>query len=616
MIDPYARALSGKLDWFAPVFGYLRKSSGDDLLRDPHDDAAGVPKSVVVEEAFDWEGDRRPETPLSKTVIYELHVKGTTAKHPRVPQPLRGTYTGLHEPAVVEHIKGLGVTAVQLLPIQAFVDEEFLGERGLRNFWGYNTIAYFAPDHRYASAPGAGSEVREFKEMVKAFHRTDIEVFLDVVYNHTGESGYLGPTLSFRGIDNTVYYRLLPHGSRFYEDLAGTGNSVNTSHPQVLQLILDSLRYWVEVMHVDGFRFDLAPVLGRDPLDFDRGAAFFDIVHQDPVLSRVKLIAEPWDLGHGGYQLGHFPTGWSEWNDRFRDAARGFWLGHRSGVADLAYRLAGSNDIFDRDGRAPTASVNFVTAHDGFTLQDLVSYDEKHNDANGEENRDGSDYNLSENHGVEGPTNDPRIVAIRERQKRNLLATLMVSQGVPMISAGDEIGRTQLGNNNAYCQDNELSWLDWELEPKDEELLAFVRLLTRVRAEHPSLRRSSFFHGKRCDRTGIKDLAWFHPDGREMTGEDWRDGALRSFGALFDGVSGSNPPAELLILLNAAERAVEFTLPPPGLAPAGSWQRVLDTASPAETADRTRRGGEVLSVPEQALILLRTEKVEPDPAAG
>ncbi|HKG27077.1 MAG TPA: glycogen debranching protein GlgX, partial [Thermomicrobiales bacterium] len=339
LIDPYARALSGNLDWSAPIFGYQRRSSGDDLLRDPHDDAAGVPKSVVVDEAFDWEGDRRPETPLSETVIYELHVKGTTAKHPLVPPPLRGTYTGLHEPAVVEYIKGLGMTAIQLLPIQAFVDEAFLVERGLRNYWGYNTIAYFAPDHRYASAPGAGSEVREFKEMVKAFHRADIEVYLDVVYNHTGESDYLGPTLSFRGIENTVYYRLLPHGSRFYEDLTGTGNSVNTSHPQVLKLILDSLRYWVEVMHVDGFRFDLAPVLGRDPLDFDRGAAFFDIVHQDPVLSRVKLIAEPWDLGHGGYELGHFPTGWSEWNDRFRDAARGFWLGHRSGVADLAYRL-------------------------------------------------------------------------------------------------------------------------------------------------------------------------------------------------------------------------------------------------------------------------------------
>lgn len=612
LIDPYARSLSGALDWAGPIYGCVRTDSGDDLVLDRHDDAASVPKSAVVDNAFDWEGDRRLATPLAETLIYELHVRGMTASHQGLPARLRGTYAGLHQPVMIDYFKRLGATAVQLLPVQAFIDEELLVKRGLRNYWGYNTIAYFAPDRRYASARGVGAEVNEFKELVKSFHRAGIEVLLDVVYNHTGESDYMGPTLTFRGIDNTVYYRLLPHEERFYEDLTGTGNTINTGHPQVLQLILDSLRYWVEEMHIDGFRFDLAPVLGRDPVHFDRGAAFFDAVHQDPVLAGVKLIAEPWDLGHGGYQLGRMPTGWSEWNDRFRDAARGFWLGHRGGVADLAFRLAGSNDIFDRDGRAPTASINFVTAHDGFTLQDLVSFNAKHNDANGEENRDGSDYNLSANHGVEGPTSDLAIASLRQRQKRNLLATLLLSQGVPMLSHGDEIGRTQRGNNNAYCQDNELSWIDWELEPADEALLSFVRLVIGVRASYPSLRKSSFFHGRPCDRSGLKDLAWYHPAGREMTTEDWRDGTLKALGALFDGVTITSQPAqELLILLNASEVWVNFRLPSPGVAKDGIWQPVLDTSLPEGPAARDWRAGETLSLRDRSLILLKSEMVEP-----
>ncbi len=510
---------------------------------------------------------------------------------------------------VIDHLRSIGVTAVELLPVQAFVDDDFLVERGLRNYWGYNTIGYFAPAARYSSARQPGAEVREFKEMVKALHRAGIEVLLDVVYNHTAESNYLGPTLSFRGIDNATYYRLIPDQLRFYEDLTGTGNTLKTSHPQVLQLILDSMRYWVQVMHVDGFRFDLTPVLGRDPNDFDWGAAFFDVVHQDPVLAGVKLIAEPWDLGHDGYQLGRFPARWSEWNDRFRDTARGFWFGHRGGVAELAHRLAGSNDIFDCDDRGPTASINYVTAHDGFTLDDLVSYDEKHNESNGEENRDGSDYNLSSNHGVEGPADSPEIVAIRAKQKRNLLATLLLSQGVPMLCAGDEIGRTQRGNNNAYCQDNEIGWLDWTLSPDDERLLAFVQLLARTRAEHPSLRRATFFRGKTGSWSGLKDVAWFHPDGREMTEDDWADGELGTLGARFDGVQdGPEPIGVLLVLLNAEERQRPFRLPSLGMVGSLVWRIVLDTSGPEERGITTCRGGDVLEMPDRSLILLRCER--------
>lgn len=602
LIDPYARSLTGQVEWSAPVYGYRPGKEGDDAVADPRDDAEGVPKSVVIDDAFAWEGDRRLSTCWADTVIYELHVKGMTARHPDVPEELRGTYTGLCHPVIIDHLKGLGVTAVELLPVQAFVDDDFLVERGLRNYWGYNTIGYFAPETRYASRRGPGDEVREFKEMVKAFHRAGIEVLLDVVYNHTAESNYQGPTLSFRGIDNRVYYRLLPHQERFYEDLTGTGNTVDTSHPQVLTLVMDSLRYWAEVMHVDGFRFDLAPVLGRDPVDFDRGASFFDIVHQDPVVSRVKLIAEPWDLGHGGYQLGKAPEGWSEWNDRFRDAVRGFWLGHQTGVAELSRRLAGSGDVFNRDGRAPTASINFVTAHDGFTLQDLVSFDVKHNEANGEENRDGADYNLSCNHGVEGPTDDPAIVEIRGRQKRNLLATLLLSQGVPMLSAGDELGRTQRGNNNAYCQDNESGWLNWELGPGDTALLAFVQRLVSVRAEYPLLRRAAFFDGKQREPSGWRDLGWFHPAGREMSAEDWGNGALLTVGARIDGAGQAEA---LLIVLNADESSVGFRLPPASPVGDTAWSVVVDTSAPGKGTTTVWRGREVMPIPGRTLVFCR-----------
>lgn len=611
LIDPYARSLTGSLDWSAPVHGYRTSLAGDDLVPDLRDDAEAVPKCVVVDDAFDWEGDRPPATPLSETLIYELHVKGMTAKHPGVPASLRGTYSGLCQPAVIEHLTSLRVSAVELLPVHAFIDDDFLVERGLRNYWGYNTIGFFAPEKRYASECKPGAEVREFKEMVKGLHRTGIEVLLDVVYNHTGEGNYPGPTLSFRGIDNAVYYRLLPNEPRFYEDLTGTGNTVRTNHPQLLQLILDSLRYWVEVMHVDGFRFDLAPALGRDPDGYDRGAAFFDAVHQDPVLARVRLIAEPWDLGHGGYQLGRFPIRWSEWNDRFRDAARGFWLGHRAGVSELALRLAGSSDIFDRDGRTPMASINYVTAHDGFTLDDLVSFAEKHNEVNGEENRDGSDYNLSANHGVEGPTDDAKILDIRDKQKRNLLATLLLSQGVPMLCAGDEMGRTQQGNNNAYCQDNHISWLDWNIDAREAGLLDFVRLLTKARVDHPSLRRSTFLRGKASERSGIKDVTWFHPSGREMTGDDWGNGALRTFGArLEDGGTSLQGMGLLLVLLNADADAVAFQLPLGGSNRRLMWRVIVDTDDPTQAGQRLYRGDEILSLPGQALTLLRSE-VEP-----
>jgi glycogen operon protein len=608
LIDPYARSLAGQLDWTAPVSGYRPNEAGDDAVPDPRDDADGVPKGVVVDDAFDWDDDRRPATSWSDTVVYELHVKGMTIRHPGVPEPLRGTYTGLCQPVVIDHLRSLGVTAVELLPVQAFLDDDFLVERGLRNYWGYNTIGFFAPEGRYASRRGAGEEINEFKSMVKAFHRAGIEVLLDVVYNHTAESNYLGPTLSFRGIDSRVYYRLLPHQERFYEDLTGTGNTVNTSHPQVLQLIADSLRYWVEAMHVDGFRFDLAPVLGRDPVDFDPGAAFFDIVHQDPVLSGVKLIAEPWDLGHGGYQLGMFPTGWSEWNDRFRDAARGFWSGHRFGVSDLAHRLAGSTDIFDRGGRGREASINYVTAHDGFTLQDLVSYNVKHNEANGEENRDGADYNLSTNHGVEGPTEDPAIIDIRGRQKRNLLATLLLSRGVPMICAGDEIGRSQRGNNNAYCQDNEVGWIDWAFGQDDAELLAFVQLLARVRNRYPQLVRASHGRGGQTGSPGGNAVTWFHPAGREMTGEDWGNGELRAIGAKFDAMAGRDDAGgvgePLLMLLNADERAVAFCLPSPTSMQEGTWNTIVDTAPSRDIQGKTWQSGGMVSIPERTLVLL------------
>lgn len=614
VLDPYARAVDGGVDWHGPVWGYRREPQPDDLTFDPHDDAASVPKGVIIDPRFDWGDDQRLEIPWSQTVIYETHVKGITARHPAVPPELRGTYLGLTHPAIIEHWQRLGVTSIELLPVHAFVDDDFLVARGLRNYWGYSTLAYFAPEGRYAHAGTGGEQVAEFKQMVKALHAAGFEVFLDVVYNHTCEGNHLGPTLSLRGIDNLIYYRLIPDHPRFYEDLTGTGNTVNAHLPQVLRLIADSLRYWVKEMHVDGFRFDLAPVLGRDPDDFDPYAAFFDIIYQDPILSRVKLIAEPWDLGHGGYQVGKFPLGWAEWNDQFRDTARAFWMGYRRGVAELASRLAGSADLYAASGRGPLASINYVTAHDGFTLEDLVSYNRKHNEANGEGNRDGSDHNLSYNHGVEGPTADPAILALRDRQKRNLLAMLFLSQGVPMLLGGDEIGRTQRGNNNAYCQDNEISWYDWNLDERRNALLRYVCRVIAIRRAQPALRRRHFFDGDRRGTLPVNDVTWFRPDGAEMTAADWADHHLAALGVRIAAEASeerddNDTPVlgdTLLILINGEPRARPFTLPSPPQ-PSMCWESLLDTAEAEGTPASPRRaaGSATVTLVDRSIVLFR-----------
>jgi isoamylase len=508
------------------MFGYRIGDPEGDLARDDRDNAGESPKCVVIDQAFSWGGDHLLRTPWSKTIIYEVHVKGFTARHPDVPDHLRGTYAGLSTPAVIEYLQGLGVTAVELLPVHHAVQDKHLTDQGLTNYWGYNTIGFFAPDMRYALSPVRGRHVREFKTMVKTLHSAGIEVILDVVYNHTAEGNHLGPTLSFRGIDNAAYYRLVADDPRYYMDYTGCGNSLNVRHPRTLQLIMDSLRYWVLDMHVDGFRFDLASTLARELHEVDRLSAFFDIIHQDPVLSQVKLIAEPWDLGAGGYQVGNFPVGWAEWNGKYRDAIRRYCKGDGGQVAELAYRLSGSSDLYEMSGRRPFASINFITAHDGFSLQDLVSYNEKHNEANGENNQDGHNDNLSWNCGAEGPTEDQDVLELRRRQKRNMLATLLLSQGVPMLCGGDEIGRTQLGNNNAYCQDNEISWHDWDLSRENRTLLAFVRRLIALRQDHPVFRRRRFFQGRRIHGSDIKDIVWLHSDGKEMDEADWNSGAL------------------------------------------------------------------------------------------
>ncbi|MDX6382359.1 MAG: isoamylase, partial [Rubrobacteraceae bacterium] len=523
LLDPYARATHGSLDWSYDHFGYKFRGE-EDLEMSTMDNAAGMPKSKVVDTAFTWGEDRPPRTPWHDTSIYELHVKGFTQLHPDIPPALRGTYAGLASAPALEHLRKLGVTAVELMPVHFFVDDKHLVDRGLRNYWGYNSIGFFAPDIRYS----ATGEIDEFKTMVKRLHSAGLEVILDVVYNHTAEGNHLGPTLSFRGIDNASYYRLVPDDKRYYMDYTGTGNTLNMMHPRVLQLIMDSLRYWIQEMHVDGFRFDLASALARELHAVDRLGAFFDIIRQDPVISQVKLIAEPWDVGEGGYQVGNFPVGWTEWNGKYRDSVRAYWKGEGGLVGELAYRLTGSSDLYEHDGRSPHASINFVTAHDGFTLQDLVSYDEKHNEANGEDNNDGESHNISWNHGVEGPTNNWEIRRLRTRQKRNFMATLLLSQGVPMILMGDEMGRTQSGNNNAYCQDNEISWLHWELSQADRNFLQFVRRMIQMRKEHPVFRRRRFFQGRGIQGAGEKDITWLTPEGREMTDEEWDNSVARS----------------------------------------------------------------------------------------
>ena len=583
LLDPYAKAIAGDFLWSDELFGYTVGHPDADLSCDGRDSAANLPKCIVVDDQFDWEGDERPQTAWNNTIIYEMHVKGFTAAHPKVPKELRGSYAGVACPAAIDYLHSLGITAVELMPVQCFVQDKYLVDRGLTNYWGYSSIGFFAPEARYSSAKLPGQEVAEFKTMVKALHSVGIEVILDVVYNHTAEGNQLGPTLSLRGIDNVSYYQLSPENPRYYLDYAGCGNSPNMMHPRMLQLIMDSLRYWVNEMHVDGFRFDSATTLARTPHGVDQLGTFLDIIQQDPVLSRVKLIAEPWDLGPGGYQVGRFPVLWAEWNAKYRDTVRRFWKGDSVQAADLAYRLTGSSDLYELSGRRPFASINFVTAHDGFTLCDMVSYSGKHNEANGEENRDGINENLSWNCGAEGPTDDPAILALRARQQRNFLATLLLSVGVPMLLAGDEIGRTQKGNNNAYCQDNEISWINWDLDQPRQQLLEFTQFLTKLFRQHPSLRRRRFFHGRKLRYDAVKDLSWFRPDGKEMTDEDWRNPETRCIGERLSGDAieetdehgGKIVDDTLLFLLNAHYESVPFVLPTHR--PEQRWELVLDT---------------------------------------
>jgi glycogen operon protein len=603
LIDPYARNIVGALRWSDALFGYTIGSRRGDLSLDRRDSASAMPKCKVIDPAFTWGDDRRPDIPWHEMVIYETHVRGFTMRHPDVPPPLRGTYAGLATAPVIDYLKRLGVTTVELMPVHAFVDDRHLVAKGLRNYWGYNTIGFFAPDARYS----ASGKVNEFKTMVKTLHSAGLEVILDVVYNHTAEGSELGPTLCFRGMDNASYYRLADD-RRFYFDYTGCGNTLNMQHPRVLQLIMDSLRYWVTEMHVDGFRFDLASALARELHEVDRLGAFFDILRQDPVLSTVKLIAEPWDLGEGGYQVGNFPPGWAEWNDKYRDAMRAYWRGDGGLIGEFARRLTGSSDLYGRSGRRPHASINFVTAHDGFTLADLVAYDHKHNEANLEDNRDGHDNNLSWNCGAEGPTDDPQVLRLRERQRRNLLATLLLSQGVPMIVAGDEIGRTQLGNNNAYCQDTEISWVDWSLDESRERLLAFVQRLIRLRREHPVFRRRHFFQGRSLRGTG-KDIAWLGPEGTEMTSEEWEQAFARCLGVYLGGSALEEidrrgrqvTDDDFLVLFNAHHEAIAFRLPDFG----GSWSVLLDTARENGDAPFVNAPGSTYPLEGRSLALLQ-----------
>ena len=606
LMDPYAKAIAGSIDWSYPHFGYRLGSEDEDFAFDERDNASGMPKCRVVDTAFTWGDDRPPLTSWHETIIYETHVKGFTQQHPGIPPERRGTYAGLASAPAIEHLKRLGVTAVELMPVHSFVDDKHLVDQGLKNYWGYSSIGFLAPDMRY-SATGS---ISEFKTMVKRLHSAGLEVILDVVYNHTAEGNHLGPTLSFRGIDNAAYYRLTDD-KRFYMDYTGTGNTLNMMHPRVLQLIMDSLRYWILEMHVDGFRFDLASALARELHEVDRLGAFFDIIRQDPVISQTKLIAEPWDVGEGGYQVGNFPVGWTEWNGKYRDEVRSYWKGDGGLVGELAYRLTGSSDLYERGGRLPYASINFVTAHDGFTLQDLVSYNEKHNEANGEDNNDGESHNRSWNHGVEGPTDDPQVRRLRARQKRNMLATLLLSQGVPMILHGDEMGRTQDGNNNGYCQDNEISWLGWDLSRSDQNFLAFARRVIRLRKEHPVFRRRRFFQGRRIKGADVKDITWLTPEGVEMTDEEWDSSFARSLGLQMAGISEAEYDAQgrpeedddFLLLLNAHDGGIPFTLPPQ---PEDTrWQVYLDTTySAGLRADGFYKPGDEYPLKPRSMVVL------------
>ena len=608
LIDPYARSIQNRLRWHDSNFSYKIGAKHEDLSFDWRDNAVLMPKSQVVDDHFDWGDDKPPAIAWSDSILYELHVKGFTVLHPDVPEAQRGTYAALASPPVLEHLHRLGVTALELMPVHGFVDDRHLVAKGLGNYWGYNSLCYFMPDPRYSST---GDPVNEFKTMVKALHKAGIEVILDVVYNHTAEGNQLGPTLCFRGIDNAAYYRLMPDNPRYYRDYTGCGNTLNMMHPRVLQLIMDSLRYWVQEMHVDGFRFDLAATLARESHEFDRFGAFFDIVHQDPILSRVKLIAEPWDLGEGGYQIGNFPSGWTEWNAKYRDAVRAYWKGEGGLIGDLASRLTGSSDLYAHNGRRPYASVNFITSHDGFTLQDLVSYEKKHNEANGEKNQDGESNNLSWNCGKEGPSDDPEVIALRALQKRNLLSTLFLSQGVPMLVAGDESGRSQKGNNNGYNQDNESGWLNWALTPEERAFLSFVCRIIELRKQHPIFRRSSFFqpHGT---RNGEKNILWFNPEGLEMSDAEWDQGFARCLGMYLAGdaigeISERGVPVrdnDFLLLINAHHETIPFQVP--GFRGRVRWQIAIDTTDPEmQSAEKHYARGSVFPLQGRSLVLLQ-----------
>ena len=614
LLDPYAKATCGDIDWDPSLFAY---NFGDPLSENDLDSAKHMVLGVVINPFFDWAGDRHPRTPYNETVIYEAHVKGLTELHPDVPVDQRGTYAGLAHPAIIEHLLKLGITALELMPVHQFVQDSTLLDKGLRNYWGYNTIGFFAPQNSYSSTGDLGQQVQEFKGMVRSMHDAGIEVILDVVYNHTAEGNHLGPTISFRGIDNQAYYHLVASDKQFYMDYTGTGNSLNAGNPHTLQLIMDSLRYWVIEMHVDGFRFDLASTLAREFYEVDKLSTFFEMVQQDPIVSQVKLIAEPWDVGPGGYQVGNFPPQWTEWNGKYRDTVRDFWRGEPSTLGEFASRITGSADLYEDDGRRPVASINFVTAHDGFTLADLVSYNEKHNDANGENNNDGESTNRSWNSGVEGPTDDKIVLAIRARQERNFLATLLVSQGVPMILHGDEFGRTQQGNNNTYAQDSELSWMHWDTA--DHSLSDFVSALARLRKEHPTFRRRSFFDGrpvKRGQGEPLSDIVWLTPAGTEMEEENWDAGFGRSIGVFLNGngIHGRDARGQRVtdvnfaIFFNAHDDAVDFTLPSEEFG--GMWEVVVDTAgNEADSAPRT--AGAVIPVTAKSLVILR-EYVAPE----
>ena len=608
LLDPYAKATSGDIDWDQSLFGY---TFGDEDSRNDEDSAPHMTLGVVVNPYFDWEGDRPPRYLYSESVIYEAHVKGLTQRHPAVPEELRGTYAGIAHPAVIEHLQKLGITAVELMPVHQFVQDSTLSEKGLRNYWGYNTLGFFAPHAEYASQRGIpGGQVQEFKQMVKTLHAAGIEVILDVVYNHTAEGNHLGPTLSFKGIDNPAYYRLVEDDPQYYMDYTGTGNTLNVRQPHSLQLIMDSLRYWVTEMHVDGFRFDLAATLAREFYDVDRLSTFFELVQQDPVVSQVKLIAEPWDVGPGGYQVGGFPPLWTEWNGKFRDTVRDFWRGEPS-LGDFASRLSGSSDLYENSGRKPFASINFVTAHDGFTLSDLVSYDEKHNDANGEDNNDGESHNRSWNHGAEGPTDDPEILAARARTQRNLIATLLLSQGVPMLLHGDELGRTQQGNNNTYAQDNELSWIDWEAA--DQPLLEFTAAAIRLRRSHPTFRRRRFFTGLDSDPDQLDDIVWLRLSGEPMSDDGWDAPDSQAVGMWLNGerIPGTDSRGERVVddhflLYFNADGPASATLPGPDYAAA--WDVVIDTGVDGSAVREKIAAGETIDVASRSVVVLRQHR--------